>query len=447
VAAWRVLDLQHFGPPQRRRRVFVLAARTGGCDPAEILALSEGVCGHPSPRSQAREGAARGATAGIRSSSAINISNGEPRLGDTFATLQARSKAGGIGSGQQMQAVLTYGIDQERNTQAELMGTLNTGSKTGGGQLPVVMVLDERNQAVSEDVHHMLIAGGMKADAVIAFESTGGSWGVNEGDTSPPIKIGTGLGIASPPAVLSFQNTGQGWWNEADTAQTLRTPCGGDSTLANVVCTTGHVTHALTHEGADASEDGTGRGTPIVAYSRGGFGDWTQADAVTALCARDHKDQSSIVLPALPASLENSGTGHNKDELIIAQHGQANATFDREVSPTLTCLHEQPYLVKKEWPKEIADTLTVAYAEKWGLEDQHINSGAGLFQPTATGRPRRLTPLECERLMGWADDWTADGVKSDGTVYALSDTARYRLCGNGVGSPVAQWIAERWSAL
>lgn len=32
-----------------------------------------------------------------------------------------------------------------------------------------------------------------------------------------------------------FQNTGQGWWNESDTGATVRTPCGGDSTKANLV--------------------------------------------------------------------------------------------------------------------------------------------------------------------------------------------------------------------
>lgn len=32
-----------------------------------------------------------------------------------------------------------------------------------------------------------------------------------------------------------FQNTGQGWWNESEIGATLRTPCGGDSTKANLV--------------------------------------------------------------------------------------------------------------------------------------------------------------------------------------------------------------------
>jgi DNA (cytosine-5)-methyltransferase 1 len=51
---------------------------------------------------------------------------------------------------------------------------------------------------------------------------------------------------------------------------------------------------------------------------------------------------------------------------------------------------------------------------------------------------RRLTPLECERLMGWPDDHTR--YKADGT--EQNDTHRYKQCGNGVASPVAQWIAK-----
>ena len=52
---------------------------------------------------------------------------------------------------------------------------------------------------------------------------------------------------------------------------------------------------------------------------------------------------------------------------------------------------------------------------------------------SSTMAVRRLTPLECERLMGWPDDWTA----------GQSDTHRYKQCGNGVASPVAQWIAQQ----
>jgi site-specific DNA-cytosine methylase len=63
--------------------------------------------------------------------------------------------------------------------------------------------------------------------------------------------------------------------------------------------------------------------------------------------------------------------------------------------------------------------------------------------PVLHGIPRRLMPVETERLMGWPDGWTATGVDETGRRYALSDTARYRLCGNGVAAPVAAWIGWR----
>lgn len=51
---------------------------------------------------------------------------------------------------------------------------------------------------------------------------------------------------------------------------------------------------------------------------------------------------------------------------------------------------------------------------------------------------RRLTPVECERLMGWPDDHTL--LRADGK--EQSDAQRYRQIGNGVASPVAKWIGK-----
>jgi len=56
----------------------------------------------------------------------------------------------------------------------------------------------------------------------------------------------------------------------------------------------------------------------------------------------------------------------------------------------------------------------------------------------ATMVVRRLTPVECERLMGWPDDHTR--YNADGAVQ--SDTHRYKQAGNGVATPVAKWIAQ-----
>lgn len=286
VAAWRVLDLQHFGPPQRRVRVFVLAARAGGVDPAEVLALGEGLCRHPSPREQQRQRTARG-----------------------------------IGTGAPRSSGLTIGIDGEKNANVELLGTLNTGSRSGSGQQPAVVAFHHTQTPIS-------------------------------GDVAPAIGRTTdGMGV---------------------------------------VCTTGDVTHALTHEGADASEDGTGRGTPITVqelFTKQQYGASTEStDVSSTIGARDH-------------------AATNVDIAVVG-------------------------------------TLDVHDSTKWGSHQWVAQDKAMI----SAGRPRRLTPLECERLMSWPDHWTATGIKEDGTEYALNDTARYRLCGNGVGSVQVQWIADRLMA-
>jgi len=53
---------------------------------------------------------------------------------------------------------------------------------------------------------------------------------------------------------------------------------------------------------------------------------------------------------------------------------------------------------------------------------------------------RTLTPLECERLMGWPDDWTKWGIDEKGNIVELSDTQRYNLIGNGVVPQVVSAI-------
>jgi len=49
---------------------------------------------------------------------------------------------------------------------------------------------------------------------------------------------------------------------------------------------------------------------------------------------------------------------------------------------------------------------------------------------------RRLTPMECERLQGFPDNWT-DGQ---------ADSNRYKQMGNAVAVPVVQWIVDRMVA-
>jgi DNA (cytosine-5)-methyltransferase 1 len=104
-----------------------------------------------------------------------------------------------------------------------------------------------------------------------------------------------------------------------------------------------------------------------------------------------------------------------------------------------------------------AETHLVAYGIAGniiGRQDHNGGNGSGftelngpMFTLTARDRlavatpyaVRRLTPLECERLQGWPDNWTlydADGKEQ-------TDGHRYKQCGNGVASPVAEWVGRQ----
>jgi DNA (cytosine-5)-methyltransferase 1 len=127
---------------------------------------------------------------------------------------------------------------------------------------------------------------------------------------------------------------------------------------------------------------------------------------------------------------ERMGTGGNNVPMLAfdTQFG-SNANVFEDQSPTLKASQQSP---------------SVAYDEyNDSINEIHHSLRAGTKQSTglleSTMKIRRLSPLECERLMGWPDHHTR--YKADGTEQA--DTHRYRQAGNGVASPVAQWVAEQ----
>lgn len=406
VAAWRVLDLQHFGPPQRRVRVFILAARAGGVDPAEVLALNEGVCRHPSPRQQSRESVAARARGGVKSSVAAFT-----------------EKVGEIKS---------YG---------DVTPCLLAGTGETGNMLPRIIAWDK--------VVALNISNG-----VPSLDDTMGTLDTDGAST-------TAIGAQTRGVVI-------GWDQELNAAEELM------GTLKARVLGGGH-------------ENG------VLAYGRSSFGGWDGQEVASPVCSRDAKDASSIIVDQTLANGEdvtatltvayadkqgledqhvNSGC-----PLFAMAHGQSNASVDTDMSPTLTALHEAPILFGAQTYStpaigdirldDVASTITKhtggggetqnpafvvdsvlptlamgAHTSGPGSNGQDALQYAKVMTQ-AQGRPRRLTPLECERLMSWPDTWTATGRKDDGTEYALSDTARYRLCGNGVGSVCAEWIGRR----
>ena len=90
---------------------------------------------------------------------------------------------------------------------------------------------------------------------------------------------------------------------------------------------------------------------------------------------------------------------------------------------------------------------------KGKVTDRHLKDTAGTIH-TATGSGgntdqfvqdyniRKLTPVECERLQGFNDNHTQYGIY-DGEVKEVSNTQRYRQCGNAVTVDVVSAIANK----
>jgi site-specific DNA-cytosine methylase len=146
---------------------------------------------------------------------------------------------------------------------------------------------------------------------------------------------------------------------------------------------------------------------------------------------------------------ERMGTGGNNVPMLAfdTQFG-SNANVTENIAPTLKSSQAPPSVAYDPEPTVFQPgtmirlnggiwegTVPTLRAEaKRGDNEPHIQ----IHNAEPTMAVRRLTPLECERLMGWPDDHTR--YKADGTEQA--DTHRYKQCGNGVASPVAQWIAK-----
>lgn len=82
--------------------------------------------------------------------------------------------------------------------------------------------------------------------------------------------------------------------------------------------------------------------------------------------------------------------------------------------------------------REYTDCLYAAYGTKWNGNAAANNGSLFVVQD---GKIRRLSPLECERLMGFDDGYT--------DINGSNRTNRYKAIGNSWAVPVIRWIGER----
>lgn len=247
AAAWRVLDAQYFGVAQRRRRVFVVASARADFDPAAVLFESEGVRRDRPPRRGEGQDLAGHAPfgpalqCGCGYTYCLNLGEyGCPSCeGDEGPAVQVMAGVPAFGgenqSGNLFQAGALTAHGQRNDFASEtfcVAPTLAGGARRAGGYS-------------LDDIP--LTAGTLQAGGKAAGSAT--------------------LQDAEQGLLLAFSCKDYGA-DAGELAPTLRA-MGHGSSHANAggqvaVCITGEVTHTLKAEGFDGSEDGTGRGQPIV---------------------------------------------------------------------------------------------------------------------------------------------------------------------------------------
>jgi len=218
--------------------------------------------------------------------------------------------------------------------------------------------------------------GGLGTD----FDLDGGQTAVDVGHTLNA-KGGAGRSDFETETLIAFSSKGSGNDVMEDCAPTMRAMnhskshanAGGQIAVA----------HALKGGGFDGSEDGTGRGVPLIAF------DTTQITSGENRCNPQAGD------PCHP----------------IPAHGHAPAiAFNARQDPDISGAVTHPI---------DTDGQSIGVLARW--------------------RVRRLMPVECERLQGFPDGYT--DVPRDGKPAA--DGPRYKALGNSMAIPPMRWIGQR----
>lgn len=241
---------------------------------------------------------------------------------------------------------------------------------------------------------------------------------------------------------------------EGTAAGSAQRPDGGGGLGTDFDCDGGLIAHALRAEGFDASEDGTGRGTPLVPVHFQGRGSNIDVGQDVAGTLGSNADRASGGAPCIAfdttqitskANYSKPKAGDPCHPLAAGAHPPAIAfEWQRGATQNLD-VHEDfsPALIKSQTPAVAFDLRgREGGAQFEGPHDTaniRAASGGSSRSYVAATAVRRLTPVECERLQGFPDDYTLVPYRNK----PASDGPRYKALGNSMAVPCMAWIGER----
>ena len=409
--AWRVLDSQWWGVPQRRRRI-ALVADFGGTTAHEILFNTKGVHGHSETGREAREGSSTGAESGT--SCTVRIRGGCD--GGGKGALVQTEKSGTLGTGNDQtlfQGVITPGDTQTNRIYGQdgVFPSISARETAGMDRQSVFCV------PINDKATRYSGGGGTRSD-----DGAGNGLGVgHEGEPSPTLTAADRHGVYCAGFKLGNSERARSIGYSEELAPTLNAECGGnkpailDMSHANdVIRECGDVVPTL------QSRMGTGGNQVPLTYQK----------VAGTLSAGAH------------AGSYNGQDAYN-DMLVVSS----------EISPSLRARDNDPFRTDMAAYVASVDCRN-------GTENGDVN---GTLQAKSNGGTsynlnnvwrdrgivRRLTPLECERLQNFPDGWTDIGAWTDenGKLHKeSSDSARYKALGNSIALPPWKWVLKRLCA-
>jgi DNA (cytosine-5)-methyltransferase 1 len=223
----------------------------------------------------------------------------------------------------------------------------------------------------------------------------------------------------------------------AEVAPTLNAHFGGKMGLENQHINGGcglFVSHTLKGEGFDASEDGTGRGTPIVPVVAGTVkacrdsGGWSNS--------ADHAAAGYMI----PVAFDCKGTevqySTDGSHPTLRSMGHSNSHQNAGGHAAVA----EPFVMME---RGRADGRSLEYRQDGTanaiLTPNGERGGFGIGAIAAPLAVRRLMPVECARLQGFPDDHAAITYRGK----PAADGNQYKAFGNSMAVPCVAWILSR----
>lgn len=389
--AWRVLDAQWWGVPQRRRRI-ALVADFGGTTAHEILLNTKGVYGHPETGREAGERSSRGTEGGTSCTDRIR---GGCDGGGKGVLVQSE-RGGTLGTHNDptlFQGVLTPWDSQANRVYGEngIWPSLQAREKSGQNRESVFCV------PINDKATRFSGGGDTRKD-----DGAGNGLGVgHDGEPSPTLTAADRHGVYC--AGFKLGNSEQ--------APTLNTECSGNK--------------------------------PAVVYS---------FDSLASNSMKSPNPNSGCREVEIAKTLDTTSPDPSKNQggIAILDMSHANDVIREcgDVVPTLQSRMEtggnQVPLAYGVGNGQLNEAQCMATEKAQTLNTMH--DAQAVMQNMAV---RRLTPLECERLQGFPDGWTDIGAWTDekGKLHKeSSDSARYRALGNSIALPPWKWVLKRLCA-